>query len=169
MIDSPRIKLVELEDEEEAVNIRKALGNSPGTARALRALSQHLSASGLDQQIRELAIVTVAKETNCAYELHAHLFFARKTGLPRDLLDRLGDPDLENEPYPVGPVIAFVRRVARGEEVDDATYSAMRSRLGDSGIVDLMGVIGYYLFISRFINLVKIPLEPWMVGKSLPA
>ena len=42
----------------------------------------------------------------------------------------------------------------------DATYDRVVARFGDTGIVDLAGLIGYYSFVSVTLNVFEVPTPP---------
>src|SRR3954447_14133749 len=44
--------------------------------------------------------------------------------------------------------------------VNDATYDRVVARFGDTGIVDLAGLIGYYSFVSVTLNVFEVPTPP---------
>lgn len=140
-------------------NVFKALANNPYTLEKVAAVGEYIRATRKDPALNELAICVTAAEANCAYELGAHRNAALRAGVEERLLDMLGTLELEKEPYPVGPIARFARLVARGDEVDDATFDLLKSKLGDEGIIDLLATVGYYLMLARFINTVRLPLD----------
>jgi len=42
--------------------------------------------------------------------------------------------------------------------VSDATYKAAVDKFGERGVVDLVGVMGYYHFVSMLLNVDRYPL-----------
>jgi 4-carboxymuconolactone decarboxylase len=42
--------------------------------------------------------------------------------------------------------------------VSDATFTATRDRFGERGVVDLIGVSGYYQLVSMLLNVDRYPL-----------
>ena len=50
--------------------------------------------------------------------------------------------------------------------VDDAHFERAKATLGEQGVVDLIGVSGYYTLVSMVLNVAEIPLpagvpSPW--------
>jgi 4-carboxymuconolactone decarboxylase len=55
-------------------------------------------------------------------------------------------------------VHAFATQLVTGGRVDDAAYEAVRTRLGESALADLITTIGYYSLISLTLNAHQVPL-----------
>jgi 4-carboxymuconolactone decarboxylase len=63
-------------------------------------------------------------------------------------------------------VYDFCTTLHRRHFVDDALFERATSVLGDQGVVDLIGVSGYYTLVSMVLNVAEIPLPagtppPW--------
>jgi len=57
-------------------------------------------------------------------------------------------------------VYDYARELIRTHEVSDATAARAHALLGDVGMVDLVGILGYYGLISMTINGFKVQLPP---------
>ena len=142
----------------------KAMAHSPLAMERIAGLGEYLRFdSGFDPDLRELVTLAVVQRTRCALEWTAHWGLAAKMGVSEDLLGRLGTPEAEKEPEPVGSALRFARLVTDGEPVDDDTIAVLRSELGDKGLIDLISLVGYYLALSRIIETLQIPLPDGMV------
>ena len=142
----------------------KAMAHSPLAMERIAGLGEYLRFdSGFDPDLRELVTLAVVQRTRCALEWMAHWGLAAKLGFSEDLLGRLGTPEAEKEPEPVGSALRFARLVTDGEPVDDETIAVLRSELGDKGLIDLISLVGYYLALSRIIETLQIPLPDGMV------
>jgi 4-carboxymuconolactone decarboxylase len=147
-------------------NVFKALANNPAVMDKVAAVGEYMRfQSKLDPQLRELAILTTAQEMRCVYEWTAHYTIAEKLGVPGKLLASLGTPSIEREPAPLGAELRFARLVARGDDVDDATFEAVKSHLGDRGVIELIGLVGYYGMLARLLNTLRVPLDPGTEAK----
>jgi 4-carboxymuconolactone decarboxylase len=49
-------------------------------------------------------------------------------------------------------IVEFTRELIRKHRVDDATFKALRTRLGEDGLIQLTGTIGYYSMLSMTVN-----------------
>lgn len=151
-------------------NVFKALANSPSALEKVAAVGEFVRyQAGMNDMLRELAILTTAYETRCVYEWTHHWPIARKAGASAELLASIGTAKIEREPDPVGVVVRYAGMVARAEEVDDATVEALKSRLGASGLVDLTVTIGYYGMLGRLINALGVPLDEGVTVQPWPS
>lgn len=136
------------------------LGNSPDALHYVAAVGEYARyKTDFDAVLRELVIMTVAREIDCAYEWTHHWPVAVKAGASEALLKKIGTPALDSEPTPVGPTIRYARLVANNRPVDDALFGALKTHYGPRRLTDLTNMIGYYGMIGRLINVVGFELE----------
>jgi 4-carboxymuconolactone decarboxylase len=141
-------------------NVFKALANSPAAMEKVAGVGEWLRfQTTLDPMLRELVTLTTAQESHCAYEWTAHWRLAERLGASAALLNSIGTPQIEREPAPTGVVLRFARLVARNENVDDATFNAVKGHLGEAGTVDLIALVGYYGLLARMLNVLRVPVE----------
>jgi len=125
----------------------------------------------LDPCLRELAICTVAVETNAPYEWSQHAPEFLAAGGTQAQLDALrGDnPSAETQAFNATEraVIALAQAMTRDVRVDDAIFGAMQALLPDTQQqVELVGVIASYNMVSRFLVALQVPMEADMPGTS---
>jgi 4-carboxymuconolactone decarboxylase len=53
-------------------------------------------------------------------------------------------------------IYAFLSELHREHKVSDGTYAEAVERLGEAGVVDLVGLAGYYTLISMTINVFQV-------------
>ncbi|HWL80678.1 MAG TPA: carboxymuconolactone decarboxylase family protein [Roseomonas sp.] len=131
-----------------------ALLHSPGLAARIEQLGVYVRFQcAVPERLRELAILTVAAHWRCDYEWYAHAPLAERLGLPEGTLAQLGrgeTPEFED------PSDALVRdycaTLLREGRVPDALYNRTRELLGQQGIVDLTGLVGYYTLLALTLN-----------------
>ena len=134
--------------------------NSPGLADKAQALGAFCRyGTSLEQRLSELAIITTGAHWQAGFEWAVHAPIALAAGLDPEAVEaiRLGhEPDL---PKPdERAVYAFSSELLRNRRVSDATYAATVAALGQLGVVDLVGILGYYGLISMTINAFDVPL-----------
>jgi 4-carboxymuconolactone decarboxylase len=58
--------------------------------------------------------------------------------------------------------------IARDRTVTDATYARAVAALGEPGVVDLLGAIGYYSTLAMIMNVARTPAPPapWALGRG---
>ena len=52
----------------------------------------------------------------------------------------------------------FVQELHKRRRVSDRTYKRVQAVLGDRGIVELVGILGYYTGVSMILNVFNVPL-----------
>lgn len=145
-----------------------ALLRNPDLADRVQKLGEQLRFnSSLPPRLNEFAILVNARFWQSDYEWFAHKPLAIKGGLAESIV-----ADLENNRRPGGMqadeelVYDFCDTLHRKHFVDDALFARAVALLGERGVVDLVGVSGYYTLVSMVLNVAQIPLpagakSPW--------
>jgi len=148
-------------------NVFKALANSPGALDRVAALGEFVRfESGLDDELREALILTVAAERSCIYEWTHHWHLAERAGMPAERLAVMGTNAAEEEP--VGPAVRLARTLVKTGDAPQELVAAMRERLGDRTLVELVATVGYYSLLAGLINSLGVPLEDDVQPIELP-
>jgi len=141
---------------------------SPELADRVQKLGEHLRFnSALPPRLNEFAILINARFWGSKYEWYAHRPLALKGGLAESIAD-----DVANGRRPAGMkddealVFDFCSVLHRQHFVDNALFARAVSTLGEQGVVDLIGVSGYYTLVSMVLNVAEVPLPagvapPW--------
>ena len=146
-----------------------ALLRSPELADRVQKLGEHLRfRSSLAPRLNEFAILITARYWSAQYEWYAHQKLGAKAGLGLQLMAELAagrrpagmDPD-------EAAVYDFCTELHEKKAVSDATFQAALGRFGERGVVDLVGVSGYYTLVSMVLNVDRVPL-PDGVAPPLP-
>ena len=124
--------------------------------------------SSLDPVLRELAILTVAKERACTYEWTQHIRVAEQLGISESLLAKVGTTVIEQEPDPLGVGLAYCRQLLRTENVNASTVAKLRGLLGGAGLVDLTVLVGYYGLLANLLITFGVELEQGVEPRPLP-
>lgn len=106
----------------------------------------------LDMRVRVLAAMTVARELDAVYVWGAQTGGARRLGVRETTITAIREKHARGIPPEDAQIVEFTRELMRKHRVDDATFKALRARLGDDGLVQLTGVIGYYSMLSMTVN-----------------
>jgi len=143
-------------------NIFRIMAHSPLLLRRMLYLSDGLrNRTRLDPRLRELAIMTVGRLTECDYEYVHHQALARRVGVRPEQIERLGE--WENNPAfneQEQAVIRYTTEATQKARVSDSTFDALRSFLDEEQIVELALNVGFYNMIVRFLLPMEIDLEP---------
>jgi 4-carboxymuconolactone decarboxylase len=122
--------------------------------------------TSLPRDLSELAILLTGKHWKAQFEFWAHARLAREAGLPEDIIEavRTGQtPALRNEAQRA--VHALVTEHFATNRVSEATYQHAIAELGERGVVDVVGIVGYYGLVSMTLNVFEVGLPP---GESEP-
>jgi len=124
--------------------------------------------TSLPLRLNEFAILITAREWTSQYEWYAHYPLAMKAGLGT-LADELA---LGKRPSAMkddeAAVYDFCIELHRTRKVDDAAFNRALALFGEQGVVDLIGVSGYYTAVSMTLNVAQVmppdgvppPLKP---------
>lgn len=112
----------------------------------------------LPGDLRELVIMRIAHLNGAPYEADQHAPIALKEGLGQAQLDALADWRAASERYtPLQrEVLALCDAMTRDVHVDAAVVQAVRERLGERQLVELVGTIASYNMVSRFLEALQI-------------
>ena len=127
-----------------------AYARSPGLGLLLLQVSDYVRFnSSLPPRLSEFAIMIAARQWSQPYEWRAHYPLAVKGGLDRQILVDLG---AGNKPQGMkedeAALYEFCTQLYRDKNVTDAAFKAAVGKFGERGIMDLIGIIGYYDLVS---------------------
>src|ERR1700712_4247951 len=123
---------------------------NPDLANRLTALSEYLRwNTSLAPRLSELAILITARQWTAQYEWYAHYPLALKGGLDPKIADAIAagkraDGMKEDE----AALYDLATELYRDKKVSDPVYKAALSQFGERGIMDIIGIIGYYDLVS---------------------
>jgi 4-carboxymuconolactone decarboxylase len=110
-------------------------------------------------RLRELAIIVTARHWTAHYEWYAHRRAAAQEGLKEDIITAIAN---RRRPTGMQPdeeaVYNFANELLETKQVSDATFKAIADRYGEKGVVDIIGVVGYYQMVSMLLNVDRYPL-----------
>lgn len=115
--------------------------------------------SSLQPHLSELAIILAGRQWRSQYEFWAHARMAREAGLPEEIIEavRTGtEPPFRDDQERV--IYDVVTEYYATNGVADDTYQRAISILGERGLVDLIGIVGYYGIVSMTLNIFQVDL-----------
>lgn len=139
-----------------------ALLYSPVLGEATQRLGEAVRFEGaLPAQLRELAILTVAAKWQAQYEWWAHEKIAREAGLAGEIIAGLKAGELPASAEPAQAIThAFACELLDHHGVSDQRYAETVALLGESGVVELVILLGYYTLVAMTLNTFQVPLPP---------
>ena len=125
--------------------------------------------SSIAPKLNELAIIITARHWTSQYEWYAHRRAAQTAGLSQSIIDAVA---AGIRPVGMAPdeqaVYDFCTELLTAKQVSDATFATARDRFGERGIVDLIGVTGYYQLVSMLLNVDRYPLPDGVQAELKP-
>ena len=122
--------------------------------------------TSLSPVMSELAILVTARIWSSGFEWSHHAPIALATGLEQHVVDALSFakiPAFNDEKLKI--IFQFCVELHRDHKVSDTTYSKAYETLGETTVIELVAICGYYGFISMTINSFAVPDGE---GPSLP-
>jgi len=135
---------------------------SPEVMLRAKAMGDHLRfKSALPPRISEMVILITAREWTQQYEWVAHHDIALKAGLRPEIAEAIADwrrpvgmAEDEEAAYDVST------EIQRSKRVSDATWNKAVAKFGEAGVIDLLGINGYYTFLAMTMNAARTALPP---------
>ena len=124
--------------------------------------------SAIGTRLSELAILVTARQWDQQVEWAIHAPLAAQNGIAQLAIDAIAQrraPDslLDDEQA----VHDFCIELQQSKRVSDCTYARALALFGEHGVVDLMGINGYYTFLAMVMNGAQTAVPPLDV-KPLP-
>jgi 4-carboxymuconolactone decarboxylase len=128
----------------------RAYVRNPDLAPRLSALSDYLRwNTSLPPRLSELAILITARQWTAQYEWFAHYPLALKGGLdPKVAGDIAAGKRPDNMKDDEAALYDLAVALYRDKKVSDPVYKAALDKFGERGIMDIIGIIGYYDLVS---------------------
>ena len=108
-----------------------------------------------DQRLTELIILSTAREIDHQYEWSAHEPLAQAAGLEQEIIEvikyrrNLGElTNIAGLGATERLLIQFTRELVSEEKVSSDTYAQAIEHFGSEGLMDIVGLIGYYNFVA---------------------
>ena len=101
---------------------------------------------------RELAIIALDREMDCQFEWAYHVLEARKVGVREEAIAAVREARTDGLTQDEALIVRYVTLLFRRHRVDQATFDALRARLGVDGLVELTATVGYYGMLACTLN-----------------
>ena len=138
-----------------------ALLRSPGLMEHTQKVGAYLRyGSSIPARLNEFAILITARQWTAQMEWFAHSPLALEAGVSADVL-----AELKQGKRPAGMkedeaiVYDFCKGIHDNKGVvSDAAYNAVVERFGERGVMDLIGITGYYSMLAMVLNVTHVEL-----------
>jgi len=133
---------------------------SPEVMNRARAMGDYLRyKSVLPPRLSEFAILIASREWTQNYEWDAHYTLAMQGGLNPDIAAALAEgkrPAKMAEDEEI--LYNLCTELHRTKVVSDATYQRAVAKFGEQGVIDAIGIQGYYTLLAMVMNAARTPL-----------
>ena len=120
----------------------------------------------LGSSISEFIILVTARQWTQQFEWDVHYPLALKAGVKTETVAAVAEGR-----HPTGMstdeeiVYDFLAELRQNQSVSDATYLRAIKRFGEQGVIDMVGIAGYYTMLAMIMNVARTPLP---LGKTPP-
>ncbi len=139
-----------------------AFVHSPKIGKRLSSLGGLLRfRTSVERRLSEVAICTVGAHWHSEFEFWAHAPMALDNGVSPLVIDALREgrrPQFDRDDERI--VHAVTSQLLNDRRVDAHTFAEGEQLLGETGMVELAALVGYYCLISMVLNLFEVPLAP---------
>ena len=135
---------------------------SPEVLSRARAMGDYLRfTSVLPPRLSEFTIIITARQWTQNYEWDVHAPLAVKGGLEASIVAAVaegrrpeGMADDEDVLY------TFCDELHRNKSISDVTYARAVKTFGEQGVIDILGISGYYTTLAMVLNTARTPVPP---------
>jgi 4-carboxymuconolactone decarboxylase len=133
---------------------------SPEFMRRTQKLGEYLRFnSAIPSRLSEFTILIVASHWGNGLEWQVHHPIALKAGLRPEVAEALAEGRHPEGMAPDESVLyEFCNELLHNKRVSDVTYARAVAEFKESGVVDLVGIVGYYGILAMLMNVARTPL-----------
>jgi 4-carboxymuconolactone decarboxylase len=115
--------------------------------------------TGLPRDVSEVIIIMTGRFWMAQYEWNAHKNAALQNGVTPPIVDAIATGKRPTG-MPAEMAVAYnlIDELLTTHQVTDATFKAARDKYGERGVVDMVGLSGWYGLVSMLLNVDRYPL-----------
>jgi 4-carboxymuconolactone decarboxylase len=115
--------------------------------------------TALPPRLSEFAILSIARLWRSQYEWFVHVKVAEKAGVSaRTIRDLQAGREPKSAAKDERAIFRFIAELHKTKRVSDRTYKGVHALLGDAGMVEFVGILGYYTLVAMSLNVFRVPL-----------
>jgi 4-carboxymuconolactone decarboxylase len=115
--------------------------------------------SAIGLRLSEFVILLIARDWSQDFEWSVHARIAADQGIAPKTIAAIADgrrPDSMTDDEAM--LHDFVDELLTTRRVSDVTYARARARFGEKGVVDIVGLAGYYSLLAMVLNVARTPV-----------
>ena len=130
---------------------------SPGMMMAVHKVGEYTRYHcPLDHRINEMATMMAARAWTSQYAWNAHYGKTVKAGVKPETLQAIAEGRRPTTMAPDEEVLYdFVTEVLATKGASDPTYARAVAQFGEAGVIDILGVVGYYQMLAMMLNVAR--------------
>jgi 4-carboxymuconolactone decarboxylase len=119
----------------------------------------------LDKRVSEMVILITAREWTQQFEWAYHYGMALEAGLSKDVAGAIAEGRRPDKlAADEAAAYDFSIELHRTKRVSDASYARALAAFGEQGLIDLIGISGYYSMLAMMMNVARTPPPPGMAA-----
>lgn len=144
---------------------------SPDLMSRLQKVGEYLRFnSALEPRVSEFATLLVSRSWSQQFEWATHVPLALKAGTSEETIEAIREGRRPASMSPNEAVVHdFISELLNSKGVAQATYETAVGVFGEQGVIDLVGIVGYFTLISMVLNVAHTPAEAAKGPDPLPA
>jgi 4-carboxymuconolactone decarboxylase len=135
---------------------------SPEVMNRARAMGDYLRYNSvLPPRLSEFAILIAARRWTQNYEWDAHAGLAARGGLSAAIIASVAEgrrPETMADDEEV--LYRLCTELHQNQSVSDPTYARAVAVFGEQGVIDIVGISGYYTMLAMVLNTARTPVPP---------
>jgi 4-carboxymuconolactone decarboxylase len=141
--------------------------HAPGFGELAQKLGAHCRfGTSIPPRLSEFAILVTAQHWKAHYEWTAHAPIAERQGVKPETISNLRAGRAPTKaPKDEQALYTFIKELYRDRRVSDRIYKSVNAILGDTGTVELVGLLGYYAMVAMTLDVFRMPVPE---GTALP-
>lgn len=113
----------------------------------------------LGSNISEFIILLTARQWTQQFEWDSHQDLALKAGIKPETLKAIAEGRRPTAMTPDEEIVyEFCTELRLHQSVCDASYAQVANRFGEQGVIDIVGLCGYYTLLGMVMNVARTPL-----------
>jgi 4-carboxymuconolactone decarboxylase len=140
---------------------------SPGFMRSVQKVGAYFRYDcPLDRRINEMAALMAARSWSQQFEWDVHILQALEAGLTPAIAEAIAEGRRPARMAADEEVLHdFVAELLANKSVSDPTYANAVAQFGEQGVIDILGIVGYYTMLAMIMNVGRTSL---LDGRRLP-
>ena len=115
--------------------------------------------TGLPKDVTEIIIIMTGRYWMAQYEWNSHKTAALQNGVSPSIVDAIATGKRPTGMSPEMEVAYnFIDELLTTHQATDATFKAAKDKYGEKGVVDMIGLSGWYCLVSMLLNVDRYPL-----------